>query len=382
MSNKALIIGGSNGIGLAIGHQLLERGYEKIHVLDRSDPPSDFKDKIDFTRFNLLSDDYSILNQFTDINTLVVTAGFGRIALFEDITDAEIINGFKVNSVAVCRIIRHFYQRIVDNKDFYCCVTGSIAGLISSPMFAVYGATKASVCKFIESINIEIEKAGSTNRVLNLSPGLIKGTRFYGNENNPEELRGLAEEMIEKMLKKESLFIPFYEEIYKDVITRYQTQPDQFGKESYDYKNQSDHRKSTKPQFTIGYLSGTFDLFHIGHLNLLKRAKEYCDYLVVGVHKNALHKNKTTFISFEERLEIIKSIRFVDKVIQSYKEDTDAYKEIKYDYLFVGSDYNGSDRFNKYEDYFKDKAVKIIYLPYTQRTSSTQIRNLIDSANI
>ena len=131
----------------------------------------------------------------------------------------------------------------------------------------------------------------------------------------------------------------------------------------------------------IGYLSGTFDLFHIGHINLLTNAKKYCDYLVVGINRDASHKGKTVFIPFEERLEIVKSIRFVDKVISAYPEDSEAYQEIKYDFLFVGDDYKNSERFNRYEDFFRNTNVKIIYLPYTQHISSSQLRELITKSN-
>lgn len=127
-----------------------------------------------------------------------------------------------------------------------------------------------------------------------------------------------------------------------------------------------------------GYLSGTFDLFHIGHLNLLKRAKEYCDYLIVGINKDGSHKGKEIFIPLEERIEIVKNIKCVNKVIQAYKEDVDAYHEFKYDYLFVGNDYKGSDRFNRYEKYFEGTDVEIIYLEYTQTTSSTKLRKAIE----
>lgn len=138
-----------------------------------------------------------------------------------------------------------------------------------------------------------------------------------------------------------------------------------------------------KPQVKIGYLSGTFDLFHIGHLNMLRRAKDYCDYLVVGIHKDASHKGKATFIPFDERMEIVRSVSFVDAVIESEREDSDVWTKgrVKYDYLFVGSDYKGTERFNRYEEYFKDKGVKIIYFPYTQGTSSTQLRDALNALN-
>ena len=137
--------------------------------------------------------------------------------------------------------------------------------------------------------------------------------------------------------------------------------------------------ETTGKKKTIGYLSGTFDLFHIGHLNLLKRAKEHCDYLVVGIHKDASHKGKETFIPFDERCEIVKHIDYVDEVIQACREDSDVWEIVKYDFLFVGSDYKGTERFNRYEEFFKDKGVKIIYFPYTTGTSSTQLRKVIDS---
>ncbi len=131
---------------------------------------------------------------------------------------------------------------------------------------------------------------------------------------------------------------------------------------------------------TIGYLSGTFDLFHIGHLNLLRRAKEQCDYLIVAVHDSGKWKGKETFIPFEERKEIVGACRYVDKVVDSPVEDSDAWVLYHFDKLFVGSDYKGTERFNRYEEYFKDKGVEIVYFPYTQSTSSTQIRALVSAA--
>ena len=127
----------------------------------------------------------------------------------------------------------------------------------------------------------------------------------------------------------------------------------------------------------IGYLSGTFDLFHVGHLRLLERAKQYCDYLIVGVHPDASHKGKETFIPFEERMEVVGGCKYVDRVVQSCLEDSDAWEKWHFDCLFVGSDYKGTERFARYEAFFADKGVQIIYFPYTQGTSSTQIRNCI-----
>jgi len=378
MKKIALVVGGSNGIGLSISQQLIKKeDYQKVYIVDKFKPSINIGDKIVFLKFDLLNDDYSIFEQFEDIDTLIITAGFGRVDTFDNILETEIINSFKVNAIAICRIIKLFYPKLLSSTDFYCAVMGSIAGLVVSPMFALYGATKAAVCKFIESLNIELEKQGSINRILNVSPGSVNGTKFNGGENNLSQTSKLANDILKNMFQKKCLLIPQFETIYKNVLENYTENPYQFGLQSFDYKNNTGRQK-TVPQIKIGYLSGTFDLFHIGHLNLLRRAKEYCDYLVVGVHKNANHKGKQTFISFAERIEIVKNIKYVDRVIQSYEEDTDAYNETPYNYLFVGSDYKNTERFLRYEEYFKDKDVKIIYFPYTEGTSSSQLRKIID----
>ena len=377
---EALVFGGSNGIGLAITLELQKKGYF-VNIVDKAQNDMLVEyDNIRFCQANLLNPDFSFLEQYKDIDTLVITAGFGRITPFEELLDQEIQNDFQVNSIAAIRIIHFFFTKMKQKAPFYCAVMGSIAGLISSPLFATYGATKAALCNAIESLNIELEMAGTENRILNVSPGSIKGTKFNGGDNDLHKTEELAQAIIGKMEERQTLYIPQYEEVYKGVLERYHNDPHQFGLDSYQYK-QASGRTSSRPQLKIGYLSGTFDLFHIGHLNLLRRAKEYCDYLVVGVHQDASHKGKSTFISFEERCEIVKSIKYVDQVIPSEREDCDVYLKgiVKYDYLFVGSDYKGTERFNRYEQIFADKGVKIIYFPYTQGTSSSQLREALSA---
>lgn len=378
-NNKALVVGGSNGIGLAISLKLASQIREVI-ILDKDEPDSQLPSNISFKKCNLLLSDPFENEQFDDVNVLIITAGFGRIAPFETFEQKEIQNIYQVNSVALTCVIRHFYPRMLKNSDFYCAVMGSIAGLVSSPLISLYSATKSAVCRLVESLNIEIEASGSNNRILNIAPGSIKGTRFGGAKHTDlEQLNNLADEIISRMFERQTLYIPDYNSIYKGVLDRYQDDPHQFGMDSYKYKI-NNGRTNLKPQLKIGYLSGTFDLFHIGHLNLLRRAKQHCDYLVVGVHKDASHKGKETFVPYDERCEILKSIKYVDKVIPSEPEDDDIYKKgiVKYDCLFVGSDYKGTDRFNRYEEFFADKDVKIIYFPYTKGTSSTQLRNALD----
>lgn len=377
---KALVIGGSNGIGLAIALQLAERGAAQVVIIDKDEPAVPLPAGVAFVRHNLLDDDLAFLPDPADVDALVFTAGFGRVAPFESILQAEINNQFQVNAVSPVKVLRHFFPRMRQPQPFHCAVMGSIAGWVSSPLFALYSATKAALCKAIEALNVELEMCGTPNRILNVSPGSIKGTRFNGGDNDLSLTSALAAEIVERMLAGETLFIPDYEEVYKGVIDRYRADAHQFGVDSYRYKMKSG-RFNMSPQVKIGYMSGTWDLFHIGHLNMMKRAKQYCDFLVVGVHKDASHKGKDTFIPFEERMEIVRNVKWVDQVIPSLPEDSDVYKKglVKYDMLFVGSDYKGTERFNRYEEYFADKGVKIIYFPYTQSTSSTQIRNLIIS---
>jgi len=288
---------------------------------------------------------------------------------------------FQVNTIAGIKIIRSFYDKIKDPKDFYCGMMGSIAGLISSPMFSVYAASKAAMCRFIESVNIELEVYGTSNRILNVSPGSIKGTKFNGGDNDFTMTDSLAAQIINALFNKIELFIPEYEEVYKSVIERYNADPHEYGMHSYKYKMNSG-RVYNEKRVCIGYLSGTFDLFHVGHLNLIRRAKKQCDYLIVGVHPDASHKGKQTFIPFEERKAVVGACRYVDKVVDSCSEDSDAWDRHHYDKLFVGSDYKGTERFKRYEEYFADKNVEIVYFDYTQGTSSTQIRNtIIDKSN-
>lgn len=377
---SAVVIGGSNGIGLAIARRLVREGYH-VHILDVCPPAENVLDpaQMNYQYFNLLDLDEQLLSDLkadSSVTLLMITAGIGRVADFEYLHTSEIEKIMTVNAETMMKIVRVFYERIKSNDRFLCGVMGSIAGLISSPMFSVYAASKAAVCRFTESLNIELEEAGVANRILNVSPGSIKGTRFNGGENDLKQTEDLAIRIVAHLQSGDTLFIPEYEEVYRGVLERYQADAHAFGLSSYQYKKNSGRVKNEKA-VKIGYLSGTFDLFHVGHLKLLQRAKQQCDYLIVGVHPDASHKGKETFISFEERKEIVGGCKYVDKVVPSCREDSDAWDLWHYDRLFVGSDYKGTERFAKYEAYFADKDVEIVYFPYTQGTSSTQIRNAI-----
>lgn len=379
-SRKALIVGGSNGIGLAIAKELSSRGY-LLTICDRTAPDStllpegacrfQFCDLTDFDEelFVKLAAD-------RDIELLMITAGFGRVADFQAHHLAEIDRMMAVDATSTLKILRIFYDRILQDRSFYTGVMGSIAGWLSSPAASVYAAAKAATVRLIESVNIELEVAGTPNRILDVSPASFKGSRFYGGQNQLDLLSPLAHEILEHLFARDTLFIPQYEETFRAVLERYHRDPHEYGLHSYRYKQDSG-RLDNGHKVVIGYLSGTFDLFHVGHLNLLRRAKQHCDYLIVGVHSSGSWKGKETFIPLEERKAILAACRYVDKVVDSCMEDSDAWDLWHYDRLFVGSDYKGTERFLRYEEYFKDKGVEIVYFPYTQGTSSTQIRKVV-----
>ncbi|WP_178023375.1 adenylyltransferase/cytidyltransferase family protein [uncultured Paenibacillus sp.] len=130
----------------------------------------------------------------------------------------------------------------------------------------------------------------------------------------------------------------------------------------------------------IGYTTGVFDLFHIGHLNLLKNAKSMCDRLVVGVTTDELvsYKLKKSVIPFSERVEIVRSIKYVDAVIpQETMDKFEQWEKLKFDVMFVGDDWFQSDKWKLYENQFNDVGVKIIYFPYTKGISSTLLNETL-----
>ena len=235
---RILVVGGANGIGLSIAKILSEReDTEKVYIVDKAPFAPEYKDsKIESFQFDLTSPDYSIFDQFSDIDGLMISAGFGRLELFENIPESMIATYFNVNTIAVIRVIKHFYNKLLSMQDFYCGVMVSIAGFMSSPFFSLYGATKAALKIFIESVNVELEKAGSPNKILNVSPGSIKGTSFNQGLTDLIVTKPLATEIILHMEHKDDLFIPDYDMIYKNVLNRYHEDFRAEGRHSYDYK--------------------------------------------------------------------------------------------------------------------------------------------------
>ena len=132
----------------------------------------------------------------------------------------------------------------------------------------------------------------------------------------------------------------------------------------------------------IGYTTGVYDLFHIGHLNLLKNAKGMCDKLIVGVTVDELvaYKGKKSMIPFEDRIEIVRSIKYVDAAVPQYDMDKlSACKKLGASYLFVGDDWYGTEKWREYEKQFKEEGIQIVYFPYTKGVSSTKINEALNA---
>lgn len=243
---KALVVGGANGIGLSIATELSKReDVEKVYIVDKAAVAEEYQNaKFESYQFDLTQQDYSIFDKFQDIDTLMITAGFGKLALFKDVDENMIPLSFNVNTIPVMRIIKRFYGKLEAKEDFYCGVMVSIAGFMSSPFFSVYAATKAALKVFIESVNVELLKGGSTNQILNVSPGSLKGTGFTGGKSNLDELSEISNAIIMEMEKKNDLFIPLYDEVYKNVLERYHEDFRKEGAHSYDYKVESGRTNS------------------------------------------------------------------------------------------------------------------------------------------
>ena len=134
----------------------------------------------------------------------------------------------------------------------------------------------------------------------------------------------------------------------------------------------------------IGYTTGVYDLFHIGHLNLLKNARGMCDRLVVGVTVDELvqYKGKTAVIPFEERVEIVRACRYVDAVVPQYDMDKlKVCKKLGATYMFVGDDWYGTEKWKAYEEEFAREGISIVYFPYTRGVSSTKISQALGVMN-
>ena len=134
-------------------------------------------------------------------------------------------------------------------------------------------------------------------------------------------------------------------------------------------------------KYKVGYTTGVFDLFHIGHLNILKKAKEHCEHLIVGVSTDEVvqgYKKKSPVIPYEERMAIVEAIKYVDEVVpQTSMDKFAAWEKLKFDAIFHGDDWKGSKMYEEVEKKLNSVGVEMVYFPYTKGTSSTILGDVL-----
>lgn len=255
MMRQVLIVGGASGIGLAMAQLLAQRPETQcVHIVDRAPlPPEQAHPKLRSYTFDLSEADFAFFDQFLEVDALLITAGFGRLALFEDVSEQHIVDSMQVNATAAMRLVHRFYPRLLEReRTFRLGIMVSIAGFMSSPFFAVYAASKAALRIFIESVNVELEQQGTPHRILNISPGSIKGTAFGGAHTTTDLTltTPLARDILLHLERGDDLFIPQYEEVFREVLERYHQDFRAEGRHSYAYKVQSGRVPDAKPTET------------------------------------------------------------------------------------------------------------------------------------
>ena len=136
---------------------------------------------------------------------------------------------------------------------------------------------------------------------------------------------------------------------------------------------------------TVGYAPGAYDLFHVGHLNILRHAKEHCDFLIAGVVSDEvleITKGRRPVVPLNERMEIVSHISYVDRVhAETLQDKLDTWREVGFDRYFKGDDWRGTERGLRLEERFAEVGVEVVYFPYTVHTSSTALRIALQSLN-
>ncbi|MGW0393608.1 adenylyltransferase/cytidyltransferase family protein [Streptomyces sp. NPDC003042] len=144
----------------------------------------------------------------------------------------------------------------------------------------------------------------------------------------------------------------------------------------------SDRGASARRPYRVGYAPGAYDLFHIGHLNILRHARSQCDYLVAGVVSDEmaeLAKGRRPMIPLVERLEIVRSVKYVDAAfVETVPDKVETWKQVRFDVIFKGDDWRGTPKGKRLEQDFAEHGVDVVYFPYTVHTSSTQLRRALD----
>lgn len=236
-NKKVAIIGGTSGLGLAIADYLLEKTHcNKVLVTGRNEPRKAFDDSR-FSYFELdLCDNnlcWSFLNEY---DVIIYSAGYGRIGRFSDFNDAKIEQTLIVNAIRPMSLITFLHKRLLSEQGLKLVFITSISAKLTSPLFAIYGASKACISNYIESVNIELAHLTKGNRITEIAPGYIQGTSFYGKATDISELKSVVSKIFQSFLDNDRFIIPENNVLYQAKIRDYQSDPKRFGHESYKYK--------------------------------------------------------------------------------------------------------------------------------------------------
>lgn len=358
---KVAILGSTSFLGRAV-KELLSKRIPNVQFLEFSRKNNNLFLSRDFDFEKFIE---NLINQKPEI--IINCVGAGMIQEFKDVSRATLEKDFITNAEFPAKVFLslHNFEELK-----FALNLSSVSVDLPSPLFASYAASKAYASKIIETINSE--NLAKKMQVVITDAHLFNfksSSNFSGGNNVPssEEMERIGK-TIDAMFNKQMIF---YEEGFLEVLEKSKNNLDFFVQKSFNDK--SERVKNIGNKQNIGYLTGSFDAFHFGHINLIRRASQMCDRLIIGIHKDGKRKNVEFVHSLDERISYLKSIRFVDEVIITSGEDDKDWEVAKYNTLFVGSDYQGTERFNKYEITLERKA-KIVYLPRTEGVSSTLMR--------
>lgn len=355
---KAIILGSNSYLGLLIEEILKKQGIN-VQVIGKENKAY----QLATSKLGIYSELIALIKaEKPDI--LINCVGSGVISDYESsLIDIEL--DLRINTLFPLNI----FVPLLEDIDYILNIN-SVAIALPSPLFASYAASKAYTAKYIETINAENINSSNKAVITDVHLFNFSNSPSFGDGTHANHKTNLARinKTIDAMFMRQTNYFeaPFFE-----VKKRSEFERIAFIERSQNQKIQRVHKKRI-----IGYLTGSFDLFHYGHLKLIARAASQVDVLVVGVHNSGAWKGKNFHDTLTIRKQNIKALRYVDRVITTSGEDDQDWENVHYNYLFVGDDYQNSKRFNKYEKTLKNKA-KIIYLPRTKNISSTFLRETI-----
>lgn len=361
---KIGILGSNSFIGQTV-IEILTSADEKHEIIkfSRSESNLNITKDFDFEKF------IDTLES-AELDVIINCVGIGRIMDFGNTKRADLESDFVVNAEFPAQVFFNI-NRFRSLK--FALNFSSVSADLPSPLFASYSASKAYISKVIETINAENFIAKNDVIITDAHLFNFKSSRNFSGGNNESTADDISrvKKAIDAMFERKAVY---YEAAFTDVLKKKVESPQEFITKSFGDK--FDRMKLFSSKSKVGYLTGSFDAMHFGHINLIRRASKMCDKLIIGIHESGERKNVDFLHSLSERIENLKSLRFVTDVVITSGEDDKDWELVKYDTLFVGSDYQGTQRFKKYEITLKGKS-NIVYLPRTEGVSSTQIRKKI-----